>query len=147
MNAPLKILAAGLVGLLVGLPAAQAQDDFIPVTDVLIKLGTAKSDSTIQPREITLQAGELYRFVVSNTSKSTHIVAVPEFRKTVFTAELVKWYPLDYPVAVLSPEISLQPGDTMEWTFIALKEGTYKLGCDDPVHAAAGMHAIINVVS
>lgn len=147
MNAPLKFLAAALCGLLLGLPAAHAED-YWPINDVYIQLGAEGNAMVIEPAEVTLRVGEVYRFIVSNPSDITHIVAAPEFRQTVVTTELLKWTPtLDYPGLVLSAGISLHSGEMMEWTFVALEEGKYKFGCDDPVHAAAGMHTIINVVS
>lgn len=147
MNAPLKILAAALFGLLLGFSAAQA-DDYLPVTDVYIQVGTEQDPMVIEPGEVTLRIGEVYRFIVSNPSDVTHIVAAPAFRQTVVTSELFKWTPtLDFPGLVLSAGISLHPGEMMEWTFVALEEGKYKFGCDDPVHAAAGMHTTVNVIS
>lgn len=147
MNAPLKFLAAALCGLLLGLPAAHAEDYF-PISDVYIQLGAEGDPMVIEPAEVTLRVGEVYRFVVTNPSDITHIVAAPEFRQTVVTTELLKWTPtLDYPALVLSAGISLHSGEMMEWTFVALEEGKFKFGCDDPVHAAAGMHTIVNVVS
>lgn len=147
MNAPLKILAAALCGLLLGLPAAQAEDYF-PINDVYIQVGTEGNPMAIEPREVTLRVGEVYRFIVNNPSSVTHVVAATELRETVVTTELFKWTPtLDYPALVLAAGISLHPGEMMEWTFVALEEGKYKFGCDDPIHAAEGMHTIVNVVS
>lgn len=147
MNAPLKMLAGALCGLLLGLPAAQA-DEYFPVDDVYIQVGSEQNPMIIEPGEVTLRVGEVYRFIISNPSNITHVVAAPEFRQTVVTTELFKWTPmLDYPGLVLSAGILLHPGEMMEWAFVALEEGAYKFGCDDPVHAAEGMHTIVNVVS
>ncbi len=147
MNAPLKIFAAALCGLLLGLPAAQAEDEW-PVTDVYIQMGAQGNPMIIEPREVTLQVGEVYRFVISNPSNVTHNVAATKLREAVVTTELFKWTPtLDYPALVLSAGISLHPGESMEWTFVALEEGAFKFGCDDPTHAAAGMQTIVKVVS
>jgi len=98
-----------------------------------------------------LKVGETYQFVVSNPSKQEHVVAAPELAATVKTAELTtEGLPrLDLPVPALDMRtgITLQPGQLIEWTFIPLAEGSYKFGCDDPVHAAAGMHAMVEVIS
>lgn len=147
MNAPLKFFAATFCGLLLGLPAAQADDEW-PVNDVYIQMGAEGNPMIVEPREVTLQIGEVYRFVVSNPSKETHIVAATKLRESVVTTELFEWTPtLDYPALVLSAGISLHPGESMEWTFVALEEGAFKFGCDDPVHAAAGMNTIVKIVS
>lgn len=145
MNTPFRIFAAAVCAFLLGFPAALAGD--IPIRH-FINLGTAQDALTIYPRELTLQIGETYQFVVSNPSKVGHVVAAPEFAATVRTAELTIGSPrVDYPVPGISEGISLQPGQMIEWTFTPLAEGVYKFGCDDPVHAKAGMHARIKVTS
>ena len=145
MNAPLKILAAAMCVLLLGLPAAQADEG---VTDVFIQLGTARNELTIRPREVTLEVGALYRFVVGNSSQSTHIVAAPELRLKVWTIGMMYWTSTpDDPPLVFPEKITLYPGDMMVWIFMPVVEGTYKFGCDDSVHAAAGMHTTIKVIS
>jgi len=143
MNALSKILAAAVCGLLLGLPAAQAE---IPVY-VFINVGTVGDELTVFPGELTLKEGTVYKFVVSNPSDTTHIVAAPELAATVKTTELTIGSPrLDWPTPGISEGISLPAGQMIEWTFTPTKEGRYKFGCDDPVHAAAGMHAMINIV-
>ena len=145
MNTPLKFLAAAMCVLLLGLPAAQADEE---VTDVFIQLGTVENELIIHPRQVTVEVGAFYRFVVSNSSESTHIVAAPELRLKVWTIGMMYWTPtLDEPPLVLPEKISLHSGEMMVWIFMPLEEGTYKFGCDDPVHAAAGMHTIIKVIS
>jgi len=147
MKTPLKIFAAALCGLLLGLPLAQAQDEW-PITDVYIQMGNDENAMSIEPREITLHKGEVYRFVVTNSSNTTHIVAATGLRDAVLSSELFKWSATgEYPALVLAAGISLYPGETMEWTFVTFEKGTYKFGCDDPIHAAAGMQTIVKVVS
>jgi len=145
MNALLRILAAAMCVLLLGLPPARADEG---VTDVFIQLGTAENELIIHPREVTLQVDTLYRFVVSNPSQSTHIVAAPELRLNAWTIGMMYWISeLDDPPLVFPEKISLHPGEMMVWIFVPLVEGTYKFGCDDPVHAAAEMHTMIKVIS
>ena len=145
MNAPLKILAAAICVLLLGLPAARADEE---VTDVFVQLGTVEKELVIHSRKVTVEVGGFYRFVVSNSSESTHIVAAPELRLKAWTIGMMYWTPtLDDPPLILPEKISLHPGEMMVWIFTPLEEGSYKFGCDDPVHAAAGMHTMINVVS
>ena len=147
MKALLKILAATVCGLVLGLSAALAGD--IPIYR-FINVGTTGDDLTIHPGDLTLQVGETYRFVVSNPSKKIHVVAAPELAPTVRTAELrIEGRRLDVvaPRLDMVTGITLQPGQMIEWTFTPLEEGAYKFGCDDPVHAAAGMHAMIEVAT
>ena len=171
MNAPLKILAAAVCGLLLGLPAAQADDYWAmqvdeysvqprdvppltaqadegwPVTDVFIHFGTADNEWTVSPPELTLQAGEIYRIVVINPSEKSHVVAAPELAAAGLTTSLLKGTPrVDYPTASISAGISVRPGQLMEWSFMPIKEGRYKLGCENLIHALSGMHAMIEVV-
>ena len=148
MNAPLKILAAALCGLLLGLPAAQAhEDDFWPITDLYVQFGGEHGQLMVSPSELTLQAGGLYRIVLINPSELTHVVAAPELAVNGLTTELLQGFEaVDYPAASITAGISLAPGQTIEWTFMPLEEGTFKLGCEDTVHATAGMHAMIKVV-
>lgn len=145
MNAPFKILAAAVSGLLLGLPAAQA-DEYFPMTDVFVHFGTGQNELTVNPPDLTLQVGELYRIIVINPSENTHVVAAPELAMTGNTIDLLKGTPrVDFLPGKIAAGISLQPGQMMEWTFMALEAGTYKLGCDDPVHALSGMHTTIKV--
>ncbi len=148
MKAPLKILAAALCGLLLGLPAAQAdEDDFWPITDVYVQFGGEHDEMMVSPSQLTLQAGELYRIVLINPSELDHVVAAPELAAKGLTTELVQGFEdVEYPAMNIAKGIELGPGQTIEWTFMPLEEGTFKLGCEDRVHAAAGMHAMIKVV-
>lgn len=145
MNALLKISAGAMCVLFLGLPPAQADEG---VTDVFIQLGTVENELIIHPREVTLQVDAFYRVVVSNSGESTHIVAAPELRLNAWTIGMMYWTSaLDDPPSVFPEKISLRPGEMMVWIFVPLVEGTYKFGCDDPVHAAAGMHTMIKVIS
>jgi uncharacterized cupredoxin-like copper-binding protein len=42
--------------------------------------------------------------------------------------------------------VMMRPGERMEWYVMPVTEGTYKFGCGDAVHAAAGMEATIRVL-
>ena len=148
MKAPLKILAAALCGLLLGLPAALAgEDDYWPITDVYVQFGGEGDELMVSPSELTLQAGELYRIVPINPSELTHVVAAPELAAKGLTTEVVRGFEDVFnPKMSIAKGIELGSGQTIEWTYMPLEEGTFKLGCEDTVHAAAGMHAMIKVV-
>lgn len=159
MNAPFKILAAAVCGLLLGLPAAQAE---IPVY-VFIDMGAPGNALTMSPRSVTLKSGELYRFVVSNPGDTAHVVAAPELGAKAQTQQLTIGSPrlelyegrVDWgqaarvalPAGKIISGVDLKPGEQIEWTFTPLAEGVYKFGCDNPAHAAAGMFATVDVIA
>lgn len=148
MKAPFKILAAAVCGLLLGLPLAQAnQDELWDTTDIYVQFGGQHDELMVSPSQLTLQAGELYRIILINPSDVEHVVAAPELAAKGLTPEIVQGFKdVDYPATSIAGGISLGPHQTIEWTFMPLEEGTFKLGCKDSVHAAAGMHAMIKVV-
>lgn len=145
MNTALKILAAATCNLLLGLSGAQAAGTS-PVY-LFMSLGDTADALTVFPRELRLKAGTVYKFVVSNPSKSNHVVTARELSATAKTVELFTSSPKkDYQTADLAAGITMQPGQMLEWTFIPQEAGKYKVGCSQARHAAAGMQSIIEVV-
>lgn len=146
MNASFKFLAAAVCGMLLGLPAAQADQNW-PMTDVFIHFGTADNELYVSPNQLTLKVGEIYRVVVINPSEERHIISAPEFAETVLTTDLLKGTPrVDYPVASIRKGIMVGPGELIEWTFMPIAEGQYKFGCTIPFHAEADMYVAIDAV-
>ncbi|MDH3438215.1 MAG: hypothetical protein OEN48_14660 [Betaproteobacteria bacterium] len=145
MNAPLRILAVALCGLLLALPAAQA-DEYWPVTDVYIHFGRGTNELKVSPTALAVELGELYRIII-NPSENEHIVAAPELAAMGLTTSLLKGMPwVYYPTEEITAGISVLPGQIIAWTFMPLEQGTYKLGCANPSHASAGMHAMVIVL-
>jgi len=109
----------------------------------------ARGDLVVQPGEFNLKAGELYRFVIVNDTGVNHSLSAPEFvaKGKVLTASLMKSPPSSdlTPMSIVSGVV-MRPGETMEWYLMPVKEGTYKFGCSNNVHAAAGMEAMIHVL-
>lgn len=145
MNARLTILAAMLGGIVLGLPTGHS-GEFQPSTKVYVTFGTDKDELVAYPREVKLEAGQVYQFIVINPSEYNHIVAAPELATDVLTTELHK-APMgsELSTRVLESGILLRPGQTIHWSFMPTKAGSYKLGCEDAMHAAAGMHTMIKV--
>ncbi|MDH3316720.1 MAG: plastocyanin/azurin family copper-binding protein [Gammaproteobacteria bacterium] len=148
----LTIAIAAILGMLLGSPVTRAADTW-PVqtewdrTDMFIQFGEYQNDLMVYPGKLTLQRGELYRFVVINPSEMTHIVAAPEFSEKTLTSALMKTpASADLAKASLAEGIVVRPGEMMEWYFMPVKEGTYKFGCAQSAHAKAGMHAMIEVL-
>lgn len=143
MNRRFGVLAAAICGMLLGLPGAQAADTW-PVTtnwdteDVSIRLATGRGNLVIQPGEVNLNAGELYRFVIVNDSGVSHSISAPEFAGKVLTSGPTS-------MSMVSGTV-MRPGERMEWYLMPVTEGTYKFGCSTAVHAAAGMEATIHVL-
>ncbi len=152
MYTRLTIAVVAVCGMLLGSPVTRAADTW-PVqmewdrTNMFIQFGEYQNDLMVYPGKLTLQEGELYRFVVINPSDMTHIVAAPEFGERTLTSALMKTpASADLTKASLAEGIVVRPGEMMEWYFMPVKEGTYKFGCAQPAHADAGMHAIVEVL-
>ena len=147
MNAPNKLIAAAVCGLLLGLPLAQAENYLSP-TDVFIHFGARDNAVRVSPAEIALVVGEPYRVVVINSSEERHIVAASEeLAATMRASSLLKGTPrIDYPTGAITKGIELGPGEMLEWSFTPLQEGKAKIGCATPLHAELGMHTMIEMV-
>jgi uncharacterized cupredoxin-like copper-binding protein len=146
MNAQLKFAAAALCGMLLGISAAQADEDF-PSTSLYIELGTTEGGMTAYPRDMKLEVGKLYRLVLTNPSQSEHVVLAPEFGRTVMTAGISK-YPkrVDLPGASIAAGLAVRPGEMIQVYFVPSSEGRYKLFCEDRAHTEAGMDVTVEVV-
>lgn len=152
MHTRLAIAAATILGMLMGSPVTRAADTWpLPSgwdqTDVFIQLGTGENDLLVYPGKLTLQRGELYRFVVINPSETDHVVVARELGANVLTAVLTKVPPsADLAQTTMAEGIVVRPGEMMEWYLMPLQEGMYKIGCANFVHAKAGMHAMVEVL-
>jgi uncharacterized cupredoxin-like copper-binding protein len=114
---------------------------------MFIQFGEYQNDLMVYPGKLTLQKGQLYRFVVVNPSDMTHVVAAPEFSDKALTSALMKTPPsTDLATASLAEGVAVRPGEMMEWYLMPIKEGTYKFGCAQSAHAKAGMHTMIEVL-
>ncbi|MDH3412802.1 MAG: hypothetical protein OEM98_09970 [Gammaproteobacteria bacterium] len=123
-----RIAAAAVFGVLLVAPATRAADTWPLMkwdqTDVFIQLGEYQADPMVYPGELTFQKCNLYRFVVINPSKTSHIVAAPEFGAKVLTTGLMKFPPsADLSKASLAEGIVVRPGEMMEWYLMPVKEG------------------------
>jgi uncharacterized cupredoxin-like copper-binding protein len=109
----------------------------------------ARGELVVQPGEFKLKAGELYRFVIINDTGVNHSLSAPEFvaRGKVLTAGLMKSPPGSDPTTMsVASGMVMRSGETIEWYLMPVTEGTYKFGCSNDVHAAAGMEATIHVL-
>lgn len=152
MRTRLTIAALAAFCMLLGSPVTRAADTWpVPMgwdrTHIYIQFGEYQNDLMVYPGKLTLQTGELYRFVVINPSDMAHVAAAPEFGENVLTSALTKTpASADLAKASLAEGIVVRPGEMMEWYLVPVKKGTYKLGCAQAAHAEVGMHTTIEVL-
>jgi len=145
MNATLKFAAAALCGMLLGIPAVQADEDF-PSTSLYIELGTTEGEYLAFPHDLNLQVGELYRLVITNPSPDLHLLIAPEFGDTVLTTGASRRPARgDLRYASMESGIAVRPGEMVELYFVPFKEGRYKLFCEERTHTAGGMEISVDV--
>ncbi len=103
-----------------------------------LRLGTEAGDLKIIPSKLTLQAETPYKLVIINPSEVAHVLALPRFSATVKHSSA--------PAFPYEPgRIDVAAGETVEWYFVPIKAGHYKMGCAMRAHAEAGMHGEIVV--
>ena len=143
MNVYSKLAMGALYGMLLGMPAAQAE----PPKTLQVDLGTWESDFAIYPQNLSVKAGEEYRIVLVNWSRQhRHVVMAPEFERAV-TTKAIRTYPERVQVrgAGFGNGINVPPGERVEVYFVPNQEGRYKLLCQDRIHTDAGMELAIDV--
>ena len=148
MNAHFKIAVTALCGMLLGLPAAQAEEKSFETMNLYVELDTSEEgDFRAHPRDLTLKVGKFYRLELMNFSQDQlHVMMAPEFGDAIFT-KWIRKYPqrVEIPGANLGKGVALPPGARVEMYFQPHKEGRYKLFCDDRAHTVAGMEVTIDV--
>jgi len=147
MNAKFTIAASALCGMLLGFPAAQAQE--LPdIKKIRIEIGLTEHDFTTFPERLTLKAGEPYRLEFVNWSEGIrHVVMAPELAGAVLTTAIRSLpHRVDMTGAGFDTGITLAPsGGRVEVYFVPVREGRYKLFCQDRVHTDAGMDVTVEV--
>ena len=148
MNVHFKIAVTVLCGMLLGLPAAQAEEKFFFTKNLYVELDTTEEGAfRALPGELTLKAGEHYRLELVNFSEGLrHVLLGPEFEEAIVVAGIRK-YPqrVEIPTTTFGRGIDLPPGARVEIYFQPYKEGRYKLFCEDRAHTVAGMEVAIDV--
>lgn len=146
MNAHLKLAVTALCGMLLWLPAAQAQEQSY-TKRLHVEIGFSEGDFTPFPRELSLKVGEYYRLEIVNENREIrHVVMAPELAGAAITA-VIRTFPQREEMrnASFLTGIDLPPRARVEVYFIPYKEGRYKLFCQDRTHTDAGMDVAINV--
>ena len=147
MNAKFTIVVSALCGMLLGFPPAQAQEPS-GIKRLRVEIGLVEHDFTAFPEQLTLKAGEPYRLELVNWSQGIrHIVLGPELAGAVRTTAIRKLPDREeMRGAGFASGISLAPGGgRVEVYFVPIKEGRYKLFCQDQVHTQAGMDVTVDI--
>jgi len=149
MKAQCTIAVTALCGMLLGMPAARAQDKELPPKNHYIEFSLPGEDHfTPYPKELTLRVGEYYRLVLMNGSQELrHILMAPEFARDVVTVRVRK-FPGGEEIRLASFEsgIHVPPGERVEVVILPVVEGRYKFFCQDRTHTNAGMEMTVEVV-
>lgn len=149
MKTPSKLLMTAACAFVFGASPAQAGD---PI-HIFVNLGLVSIPRMIHPTEATLRVGQTYQYVVSNPSEEVHVVSAPELAASADTLEVradslhgarVK---SSSRVTAISTGISVAPGEMLHWTFTPRVAGTFKFGCDQQEHKAAGMTHTVRVIA
>lgn len=101
-------------------------------------------DIAFDPESITLEAGEVVTFVVTNTGEAVHEFTLGDSAMQQEHAEEMAEMGSD--MAHDEPySVSLQPGETKELTWRFADGGTVEYACHEPGHYEAGMRGEISV--
>ncbi|MDH3671514.1 MAG: sulfocyanin-like copper-binding protein [Gammaproteobacteria bacterium] len=140
MKRYLLIAVAALYTAFAGFTGTQAAPTWVD-KEVVMQLGTSSNDFMIAPAELDFQTGKSYKLVITNPSKVTHLLTMPEFGRTVLTAKVdIHDGKVDRSGHRIY-KIEVQPGGTAEWYFEPVKVGSYWVMCGIATHAKAGMTA------
>lgn len=144
MKRYLLIAVAGLYAAFAGFSSTQAAPTWSD-NEVVMQLGTSSNDMVIAPAELDFQAGKSYKLIITNPSKVTHLLTMPEFGRAVLTAKVDVHGGKVNRSGFRVYKVEVQPGGTAEWHFEPVKVGSYWVMCGIPTHAKAGMTANIVV--
>lgn len=111
-------------------------------TTVKIQLGTKDDRHVFRPNRLTFETGKLYRLVLTNPSPSTHDFTSAEFVASVWTRKVQ-----DSAMEVKGTiqEVEVFPGAVVEWWFVPVRTGTFRLICEEANHDEMGMVGKITV--
>ncbi len=107
-----------------------------PVTEVQVSLGNTDNELKFFPSNIQFVADKRYKLVITNPSPQKHYFTAKDFADAIWT-QAVKDEKIEVKGAI--HEVEILPGGKAEWTFVALKPGTYSLRCPIAGHTEAGM--------
>jgi uncharacterized cupredoxin-like copper-binding protein len=106
--------------------------------EVHLLLGGKDKDCKLIPETLMLQAGKPYKLFIENRSDIAHALSLPEFSAMIEDSSAPAF-------PYLPEEIELAAGQTVEWFFVPVKAGRYKMGCAGRTKAEAGVAGTIVV--
>lgn len=138
-----RILGAALLATMAVQPAAAAGDlSHQNPTTVKVQLGTKDNRLAFQPNLLTFETGKLYKLVLTNPSSSKHYFTSEGFAAAIWTRK-VQDGSMEVKGAIR--EVELLPGSRVEWWFVPVKTGTFRLYCHVDKHAELGMVGKITI--
>ncbi len=111
-------------------------------TTVEVQLGTKDDRHVFRPDHLTFETGKLYRLVLANPSPSTHDFTSEEFVASVWTRK-VQDSAMEVKGAI--QEVEVFPGAVVEWWFVPVRTGTFRLICEEANHDEMGMVGKITI--
>ncbi|HEX9609675.1 MAG TPA: plastocyanin/azurin family copper-binding protein [Candidatus Limnocylindria bacterium] len=103
---------------------------------------TMTDEFRFEPEEFTFAAGETVRFEVINSGAIVHEFLIGDEAAQAEFAEQMAGMEEDHDSAA---GVSVEPGETMEFTYTFDTAGDLLAGCHEPGHYEAGMVATITV--
>jgi uncharacterized cupredoxin-like copper-binding protein len=138
-----RILGAVLLATMAVQPAAAAGDlSRQNPTTVKVQLGTKDNRLAFQPNLLTFETGKLYKLVLTNPSSSKHYFTSEGFAAAIWTRK-VQDGSMEVKGAIR--EVELLPASRVEWWFVPVKTGTFRLYCHVDKHAELGMVGKITI--
>lgn len=108
-------------------------------------LGSKDSNAfAFYPSELTFTQGQVTKLKLTNPSAVEHYFSAREFASKVYTIA-VESNGVEVKGAVT--EVALEPGASLTWIFVPMKQGTYQLLCPVPGHIEGGMVGVLTVAA
>ena len=112
--------------------------------EVKVSLGTADNTLQFVPSELSFEAGQRYKILLTNPSPQKHYFTAKDFADVSWTQQVQTPF---VEVKGAIHEVELKPGGMAEWLLVPMKAGTYELHCSIPGHTEAGMKGAIAVTA
>lgn len=90
--------------------------------EVHLMLGGKDKDCKLIPGTLMLQVGKPYKLFIENRSNIARALSLPEFSAMIENSSAPAF-------PYLPGEIEVAAGETVEWFFVPVKAGRYKIGC------------------
>lgn len=106
------------------------------ITEVKVSLGDRAGNLKFIPNHFNFAVGQKYKLVLENPSATKHYFTAKDFFDASWTQK-IQAGKVEIKGAI--HDLELKPMGQVEWFFVPMKPGIYKLYCSIPNHAEAGM--------